>query len=431
MSNIVWRAILPLRSYLLVFHSDVNIRFVMNFPARKSLYHAGDFLRKELPLKIRSSRSFRLATLAIVSITLFASLQTSYAQDNDDSIVPTAKLVKLNDGDLRVFIGSEFFAEYRADYKGTPIVWPICGPNRSLVTRAWPMIDDVNVEGESDKTMMTIYKNAVISERNGVKDHPHHRSFWFNHGAVNNGDFWGGTPSTIRQIKLVSATEENNTVKIVTENVWRHDKLQRDICRDVRTIVFGVSPDLPNVRFIDFSIEIYALEDNVVFGDTKEGSFGIRVPSPTALTSKKISPNWGGAILDDLGNKDGDTWGKQANWVNYTGPVEKFLEGDELEVEYKKGEKAGNFPLTQMGIAVLNGPNSLGIVPWRHVRDYGLFSSNPFGQKDFEPNNPKANGSRSLNRNESMSFNFRVLFHDGTLTEEELNNAYSNYRNQE
>ena len=135
-------------------------------------------------------------------------------------------------------------------------------------------------------------------------------------------------------------------------------------------------------------------------------------------------------FLDDAGNRNENTWSKQANWVNYTGPAERFLEGDELETEFEKGDKAGDFPLTQMGIAVLNGPNSLGIVPWRHVRDYGLFSSNPFGQKDFEPQNPKANGSQTLNRGESMSFSFRVLIHDGSLTVEDLNKAYASYRSQ-
>jgi hypothetical protein len=353
-----------------------------------------------------------------------------YAQDAGDANAQVARLVKTNDGDLRVYVDSDFFAEYHGDWKGTPIVWPICGPNKCLVTRAWPMIDDVDVLGEKDPTMRAIYENAIISERNGVKDHPHHRSLWFNHGDVNNADFWGGTPSTIRQTRLISADEVGKTVKIVTENKWRHAKLQRDICKDVRTLVFGALPEFSNVWYIDFSIEIIALEDNVVFGDTKEGSFGIRVPSPTALTSKKISSNWGGSILDDLGNKDGETWGKRANWVNYTGPVEKFLEGDELTKEFQKDDKSGDFPLDRMGVAVLNGPNSLDMTPWRHVRDYGLFASNPFGQHDFEPKTPKADGSRKLNQDESMSFNFRVLFHDGTLTADELNKAYADYRAQ-
>ena len=382
-------------------------------------------------MKTSAPRSSCLALFAVVAFAVHFSgiLQTLlFAQDSDVRNLPVAKLVKINDGDLRIFLNSDFFAEYRADWKGTPIIWPICGPNKCLVTRAWPMIDDIDVENEKDVVMQTIYKNAVISERNGVKDHPHHRSLWFNHGAVNNGDFWGGTPCVIRQTKLISADEGDSVVKIVVENNWFHEKLDRDICRDVREIVFGSCKTLPNTCFIDFSIQIFALEDNVIFGDTKEGTFGIRVPSPTALTSKKITPQWGGTILDDLGNRDADTWGKKANWVNYVGPVEKFLEGDALENEYHKGAKAGDFPLDKMGIAVLNGPNSLGTIPWRHVRDYGLFASNPFGWHDFEPQTLGANGARKLNKGEKMTFAFRVIIHDGNLTAEQLDRAYKDYR---
>lgn len=371
---------------------------------------------------------FAGAFMALTSFCVNFS-NTLNGQESANSEVPAANFVKLDNGDVRIFLDSEFFAEYRADYKGTPIIWPICAPNKSLVTRAWPMIDDVAVDDETDTMMKTIYQNAVVSERKGVKDHPHHRSFWFNHGDVNSGDFWGGTPANIRQARLISAKEDGKSVKLVTENYWNHDKLGRDVCRDVRTIVFCVLPELPNVRCIDFSVEVFALEDNVVFGDTKEGSFGIRVPSPMALTSRKISETWGGSILDDAGNKDGETWSKKAKWVNYVGPVERFLEGDELAAEFAKDSTAGDFPLTEAGIAVLNGPNSLNTLPWRHVRDYGLFASNPFGQKDFEPQNPDANGSRKLNKGESMSFSFRVLIHNGELTASDLDKAYADFNN--
>ncbi|MBQ1338776.1 MAG: PmoA family protein, partial [Thermoguttaceae bacterium] len=181
------------------------------------------------------------------------------------------------------------------------------------------------------------------------------------------------------------------------------------------------------VRYLDFSIEIFALEDGVIFGDTKEGSFGIRVPSPTAMTTKKLNPNWGGDILNDAGERGGETWSKRSKWVNYTGPAERFLTGEELAKEFMKANNASDFPLTSMGIAVFSGPNSLGAPAWRHVRDYGLFASNPFGQHDFEPHNPKADGSQKINKGESLFFAFRVLFHNGDLTAEELNQAYQAY----
>ncbi|MBP5623166.1 MAG: PmoA family protein, partial [Thermoguttaceae bacterium] len=299
---------------------------------------------------------------------------------------PVLSTKRISDDEIRIYVDGAFFAAYRSDYKGTPIIWPICGADQTLVTRAWPMIDDVNVDAEQDSEMKTIYQNARISERGGVKDHPHHRSLWFNHGNVLGGDFWGGTPSVIKQSKLITLQCDGKTASVQTENYWYNDKLNRNVCRDVRNVVFGVlDVGEKSVRYLDFSVEVFALEDGVVFGDTKEGSFGIRVPSPTAMTSKKIDPQWGGSILNDQGDEGNATWGKRSKWVNYAGPVERFLTGKELEEEYAKSPNSKDFPLTQMGIAVFSGPTSLWSPAWRHVRDYGLFASNPFGQRDFEP----------------------------------------------
>lgn len=335
---------------------------------------------------------------------------------------------RVDDNEINVYIDGKFYASYRSNYKGTPIVWPICGPNQALVTRAWPMIADVDVISESNPEMKVIYQNAIISERGGVKDHPHHRSLWFNHGNVLGGDFWGGTQSIIKQNKLLKAESDGKTAVIKTENYWFNDKLGRNVCRDVRTLIFGqILVDGNQVRYLDFSIDIFALEDNVYFADTKEGTFGIRVPSSMSMTTKKLNSQWGGEIINDKRETGNETWSKRSLWVNYSGPVELFLTGDELNQELQKNENANDFPLIRAGIAVLSGPNSLGSPAWRHVRDYGLFASNPFGQRDFEPNNPNANGTQTLNKGESMQFNFRVLFHDGSLTPQNLDQIYQDY----
>lgn len=373
-------------------------------------------------------RFLRLLVSSLAVLFIFNDVGSRVNADEKSQASPTLSMQKISDDEIRIFADGKFFASYRSDYKGTPIVWPICSPNQTLVTRAWPMIADVNPNNEADEQMKTVYQNALISERGGVQDHPHHRSLWFNHGNVLGGDFWGGTPSVIKQSKLLKAECNGNNVTIETENYWFNDKLNRNVCRDVRKLVFSQKViGEKTVRVLDFSIEIFALEDNVVFGDTKEGSFGIRVPSPMAMTTKKLNPNWGGRILNNNGETGNDTWGKRSLWVNYTGPAERYLTGDELKKELSKDEKANDFPLVQAGIAVLSGTTSLGAPAWRHVRDYGLFASNPFGQRDFEPQNLNANGDQKLNKDQSMTFNFRVLFHDDVLTSDDLDQAYQEY----
>ena len=374
---------------------------------------------------------FQVLLSLALSLSLFTVRHYGEEPNESQQKSPLITLEKLSDSDAIIYVDGAFFAEYRADYKGTPIVWPICGSNQALVTRAWPMIDDLDVDSAPNELVKTVYQNALISERGGVKDHPHHRSLWFNHGNVLGGDFWGGTPSVIKQAKLLEAKCDGESAVIRTENYWYNDKLNRNICRDERELKFGaLTIDDAQTRYLDFAIEIFALEDGVVFGDTKEGSFGIRVPSPTAVTSKKLSPHWGGIISNSFGKTGDDAWGDRARWVNYVGPAEQFLTGTELTNELNKSKSSNDFPLTQIGIAVLSGPNSLAAPLWDHVRDYGLFAFNAFGQRDFEPKNPDANGAKTLNKGESLYFNFRVLFHDGSLSKEDLDQAYQEYVNQ-
>ena len=74
-------------------------------------------------MKTSAPRSSCLALFAVVAFAVHFSgiLQTRlFAQDSDVRNLPVAKLVKINDGDLRIFLNSDFFAEYRADWKGTP-----------------------------------------------------------------------------------------------------------------------------------------------------------------------------------------------------------------------------------------------------------------------------------------------------------------------
>lgn len=370
-------------------------------------------------------RSFAVGAFALLAFAAPVAFSSTFAAE------PVVSAEKVDDGSLRVYVDGELFAGYVPDAQGTPIVWPLRTPSGALATRGWPMIDEIDVDAQTDAAMKAIYQNAQIGERGGAKDHPHHRSLWFNHGAVKGGDFWALTDSKIRQTEVVSFDCDGKTAVLVTKNRWFNAKLNRDVCEDLRTLRFGVLPSAQvggkNVRYVDFSIRITALEDGVLFGDTKEGSFGVRLPSPTALTAKKSNPKWGGRILDDAGRKDGETWGRRSAWVDYSGPAARFLEGDELTRELARGDKATDFPLTTIGVAVLNGPESWAFPSWRHVRDYGLFATNPFGQRDFEPKNKAADGSKTLNRGETLRFEYRVLLHDGDLTAADLDAAFKVY----
>ena len=277
---------------------------------------------------------------------------------------------------VTVNLDGELFTEYLTKSGAKPILWPVVGPNGKAITRGFPMRD------------------ATEDEK---KDHVHHRSFWFTHGAVNDTDFWlegrdnGGTIAH-REFLTV---EDGDTAVIETKNDWidRHGDV---ICDDVRKLTFGAEGD---TRYIDFDITLTAGDKPVTFGDTKEGSFGVRVAG-----SMRVEAGNGGTIVNSEGQKDKGAWGKPAAWVDYYGPVDDDV----------------------VGVAILNHPNSFRYPSHWHVRTYGLFAANVFGMHDFKGDR-SIDGSHTLKPGESMTFNYRVLLHPGDVEEGKVADAFERY----
>ena len=264
------------------------------------------------------------------------------------------------DGKVVVTIDGQPFAEYLVTSGQKPplgpIVWPIIGPTGKPMTRNHPM-----AEGSDER-----------------KDHPHHRSLWFNHGNVNGLSFWH--KETIKHRKFVKV-ESGQQAVIVTEDDWLAPDGKR-VCEDRRTLTFHT--DGQN-RMIDFDITIKATDGPVKFGDTKEGTFGVRVAG-----TMKVDAKMEGRIVNSNGQVDKAAWGKAAAWVDYHGPVD--------------GQT--------VGIAVLNHPSSFRYPTYWHVRTYGLFAANPFGLHNFK-GSKEADGSHTIPPGESMTLRYRVVLHKG------------------
>ncbi len=276
-------------------------------------------------------------------------------------------------GGVAVKIDGKPFAEYLIKSGSKPIVWPIYGPTGKLMTRSWPMDDTVATEKD--------------------RDHIHQRSLWLTHGDVNGIDFWSEGKGRIEHREFVNKSGGNEAV-LVTKNDWVSPDGKK-ILEDERTFTFGGDED---ARWIDVDVVLKATEGPVVFGDTKEGSFGVRVPSSVRAESLK-----GGKIVNSDGKVNLAAWGKPAAWVDYYGPID--------------GET--------LGIAILNHPSSFRYpTPW-HVRTYGLFAANPFGLSDFTGG--KQQGEYTLPQGESLRLRHRVLLHKGDEKAGRVAEAFSAY----
>jgi hypothetical protein len=309
---------------------------------------------------------FVVCLLPVAFIVLFAS--------------PAAAEVELKQTEkgVEVTLDGKPFTTYIFNSGFKPILWPVIGPTGKEMTRAWPLR-----EGNPDEKT----------------DHVHQKSFWFDHGNVNGVDFWAETAKVQgKQVHTELVKAEGGKIgTLVTKTEWTGPGGEK-LLADERTMRFGGDD---KTRWIDFDVVVTALADEVTFGDTKEGAFGLRI-AESMRTDRKT----GGKIITSEGLTDAEAWGKPAAWVDYHGPV-----GDET-----------------LGIAILNHPSSFRYPTHWHVRTYGLFAANPWGLGDFT--GKKQDGSHTMKKGESLTLRYRVIFHAGDEKQAGIADAFAEYSKQ-
>ena len=271
------------------------------------------------------------------------------------------------------FDGKHFATLNLQDYR-RPVIYPIHGPGETPMTRNHPM--KKGVAGEAD-------------------DHPHHKSIWCAHGLINGVSFWHEQG----QIKVdddspvqVDAQEDGSVrVSFKTKYLDANEKL---ICRDHTAITFH---DLGDARAIDWELNLMASEGDLLLGDTKEGMMAIRTHPSLRIDKGAEAVNAGGVEGKDI-------WGKNAEWVDYSGNVQ------------------GN----HVGIAVFDHPSNLRHPTTWHARAYGLVAANPFGLSHFQ-GKPKGTGDHTVKKGETLSFKYRFLFHKGDAAEGQVAKHYADF----
>lgn len=267
---------------------------------------------------------------------------------------------------IRVDLDGQLFTQYHFKNVSRPFLYPLLSADGEHLTRRWPQED---VPGEEH-------------------DHPHHHALWYSHGDVNGVDLWSESAKagkTVHQsvVKQKSGTDSGS---LTTRNEWR-DKDGKVIAHDERTFRFHRPTGAE--RTLDFEITIHASHGEITLGDTKEGTFAIRMAESMRNKQPKNQPG-AGHLVSSRGEKDGDVWGKRAEWVDYYGPV--------------NGKT--------YGIAIFDDPRNPRYPTWWHARDYGLFAANPFGVHDFEKRE-KGAGDLKIPAGGSVTFRYRVLLHPG------------------
>jgi Family of unknown function (DUF6807) len=267
---------------------------------------------------------------------------------------------------VTVYFDTEVMTEFVYNMYAKPILWPLRGPGGVTLTRDWPMKPDT--DGES-------------------KDHPHHKSVWFTHGAVNGVDFWSENDKAGKVVTqaVTKAAIEDGAAVIESKNNWIAPG-GKVVCTDVTTIRCGLEGE---TRFLDFEISITASSGDVTFGDTKEGTMAIRTRPELNLEANKLAA---GQCVNSEGVTGKALWGQKARWVDYWAPIQGKV----------------------LGIALLDHPGNLRHPTTWHAREYGLIAANPFGLHDFSKGKePKNAGDFILKAGQSQKWRYRLLLHSG------------------
>lgn len=294
-------------------------------------------------------------------------------------------------GDIAILIDGELFTRYVTSDEETNkcYFWPIIGPGGEKMTRAFPMED---IAGEK-------------------QDHPHHRSVFFGMQSAGGFNTWHEQLSytkngvvdqkrmaangTQQHTKVTKAKASGNSARLVVtcDNVTPNGDVY---LREIRTIDFHVAKN--GSRVMDIEIVLKGVKDSITVVGKKDSGLSIRVAH-----SMSVDAGQGGRIVNSKGDRDGDSWGKRASWVDFNGPVE------------------GN----RTGVAILNHPDSFRYpTPW-HARTYGLFTANPFALKEVA--GESESGDFNLERGMSVSLKHRLIFHKGDEKSAKIAAAWKAY----
>jgi hypothetical protein len=297
-----------------------------------------------------------------------------------------------------VIIDGKLFTSYcwpENVYK--PVLYPICTSEGTEITRGYP-----------------------LKPRTGEQtDHMHQVGMWLTYGNVNGLDFWGNGSrgykepkgGEIRHVSIDRVQSKNGEGLLGTTSEWVAPS-GKVLLKEQTDFHFSGKG---NLRIIDRITKLTAQDTDVLFKDTKEGMFGIRVARQLELPSKSAV-----TLIDTTGKpspvKDTLNLGVSGNYLSCEG-----VEGDAVWGKRAKWmELKGNIGNEQVSIVICDHPDNPAYPTYWHARGYGLFSANPFGWKDFTGGKEELNFS--IPAKKSVKIKYRVIVSSGpVLSPDEIN----------
>jgi hypothetical protein len=291
---------------------------------------------------------------------------------------------------IQVAIGGRPFTTYSFDPEtAKPYLQPIRNAKGVIVTRGFPIGDTIPAGHEHDPSL-----------------EPHQRGMYFGHGDINGFNFWAeevfskyygsGYHSAFgrmvfRKIEEIQGGAAFASIRATFDIVGPDGK---PFAEEVQHFIFRGDS---NSRSIDCEFIVRAGQKPVEFGDTKEGTFALRL-------APELDAPTGIMVNSEGGEGEAQIWGRRANWVD----VDGLIDGQAL------------------GVAIFDHPKSFRHPTYWHARGYGLLAANPFGLRDFY-HDPHQDGSYMIPAGGSIQFKYRVFVHDGNYKQAHVAQKYAEY----
>ncbi len=170
-----------------------------------------------------------------------------------------------------------------------PFFYPLCGPSGTSLTRMG---------------------------HPGAQNHDHHRSVWFAHKDVAGIDFWGDqTDGQVRQKNWYCYRDGDDEAVMASVTGW-YDGAGKELME--QDIVAAMIPLEGGEHALEIQITMRppGKVEAVELGKTNFGFLAVRV-------AKTVSVHFGGGKLSNSEGVEGEEqiFGKQARWMDYSGPV--------------------------------------------------------------------------------------------------------------
>ncbi len=202
-----------------------------------------------------------------------------------------------------------------------------------------------------------------------------HPGLWLAFGDVNGHDVWRNR-ARVGHVRFVSGPEAGaGRAAFSVENRYADADGGTEICRETARYTFLARPAGTLLLWVS---EIRSDHGDLSFGAQEENGLGVRIASPLRVKGGR------GSIRNSLdGADEKGTWGKEAAWWDYAGPV---------------GDRHAGILL----VVAADNP----FPSWGHTRDYGLVVANPFPR-------PRKGAPRTVVRKgKTLRLRYAILIHE-------------------